>query len=591
MRLLPFARRYVWHFAIIIALVVIFNTTSVLQPYLVKVAIDSDIAAKNYSGLVWIAASYVGVVLIGAMANYAQMVMLQFAGQSIIRQIRITLFRHILSQSMAFFDRTAIGRLVTIVSNDTETVSQFFTQFFLSSVRDGLSLVMIVIAMFRLNVRIAGECMILIPIIFAISQLFRSRMRQAYQLTRSRLSNVIAFLAENLAGIRIIQIFHQERRQRQAFEERNRLYREATISAYTYMVFFNRSLDFLGNLAVAAMVWVGGHALLHHAIHFGVLFAFINYIRNFFGPINSITQQWNNLQSSAVAADRIGRVLQVEPEVREPDVPAPVKEHEMLGRVTFEHVSFGYKPGELVLKDINFTIEPGQFVGFVGATGAGKSSVMSLLARFYDVTSGKICLDGVDIRHINLQDLHRYIGIVQQDVNLFSGTVLDNIRLFREEISDAQVIAAAKTVGAHEMIERLPNGYHTHLYAKGANLSMGERQLVSFARIVALNPRVLILDEATANLDSQTEALVQQGLQAVAKNRTTIVIAHRLSTIRHADQIIVMQRGEIIEQGTHEALVALGGYYAELHAKSGIEAEANQDQLDVPNHCVESALT
>lgn len=570
--LIQFAIPYAWHFLGVLVLVIIFNATSVLQPYLVKLAIDSDIATKNVHGLQTIALIYVGIVMVGAGANYAQVVLLQYAGQNIIQRIRMALFRNIESQSMAFFDNNAIGRLVTNVSNDTETVSQFFTQFFLSMVRDGLSILMVIIAMIQLSPAIAGESMIIIPVIFIISFLFRSRLRASYWAARTRLSNVIAFLAENLAGIRIIQIFHQERRQANALRERNESHRQANVQSYVTSVMFNRSLDFLGNVSVAAIVYVGGVQVLHHSLKFGTLYAFISYIRQFFQPINALTQQWNNLQSSSVAAERIARVLSVEPLVQ--DVPNPVDTatvQQVSGTLEFRAVSFAYKPTELVLRNISFTVPAGWLVGFVGPTGAGKSSIMSLLTRFYDPTEGHILLDGLDIKSYKQTDLHELIGIVQQDVYLFTGSVMDNIRLFRSDISAETVIESAKVVGAHEMIERLPRGYETLLIGKGSNLSMGERQLLSFARIVALNPRVLILDEATASLDSQTEEWVQQGLQAVSKNRTTLVIAHRLSTIRHADSIIVLQKGKIVEQGNHDTLLRLGGLYADLHAKSGIE--------------------
>lgn len=577
-RLIRFSVPFLWHFVCVLVLVIIFNATSVVQPYLVKVAIDNDITHANVHGLQTIALIYVGIVLVGAGANYAQVVLLQYAGQSIIQRIRMALFRHIEGQSMAFFDKNAIGRLVTNVSNDTETVSQFFTQFFLSLVRDGLSLVMVIIAMFQLSPSIASRSMVVIPIIFIISYLFRSRLRNSYQTARTRLSLVIAFLAENLAGIRMIQIFHQERRQQNVFRERNGRHREANVQSYMTSVMFNRSLDFLGNVSVAAMVYLGGIQVLHHVLPFGTMYAFISYIRQFFGPINSLTQQWNNLQSSSVAADRIGRVLNVQSVVQDPEDPLAVDSTELGdGSIEFRDVSFAYKPGEMVLQNISFIVPGASFYGFVGPTGAGKSSIMSLLTRFYDPIEGEILLDHHDIRTYKQTDLHRLIGIVQQDVYLFTGTVIDNIRLFREDIPEETVIEAARVVGAHEIIERLPNGYHTLLVGKGSNLSMGERQLLSFARVVALNPRVLILDEATANLDSQTEALVQRGLRAVSQNRTTLVIAHRLSTIRHADNIVVLQKGRIVEQGNHEQLVVQNGIYADLIRKSGVESEVRAE--------------
>ncbi|GMA56471.1 hypothetical protein GCM10025858_09740 [Alicyclobacillus sacchari] len=345
-RLLPFARPFLWQFVLVIALVIVFNASSVLQPYLVKIAIDSDIASAHPNGhaLLVIALVYIGVVIAGVAANYFQVTLLQRAGQSVIQNIRLSLFEHIERQAMRFFDSRAIGTLVTNVSSDTETVSQFFTNFFLSLIRDGLSILMILFAMFRLNARIACYSMVLIPIIFAVAIAFRGRLRRRYQQTRSLLSAMIAFLAENLAGMRITQMFHQEARQRRALQELDERHRDANVREYTTSVWFNRTFELLGNVAVSAVAFVGGEAVLHRAIAFGTLYAFIRYIQQFFQPINAMTQQWNTLQSAMVAADRIGQVLRIEPEIVDAEHPVRIDPKQVVGRIEFRDVTFGYQP-------------------------------------------------------------------------------------------------------------------------------------------------------------------------------------------------------------------------------------------------------
>jgi ATP-binding cassette subfamily B protein len=568
--ILAYAKPHRLTFLIIFVCTLLAISADLLQPYLVKIAIDDNLlAGKNDFGmLVVIGAVYLGLSIISLTFTYLQNNLLQYAGQSIVARIRKDLFEHISKLSMSFFDRTPIGSLVTHESSDTETLNQFFTQVFLSLMRDGMTLIFIVVLMFQLDPVLALYSMIILPIIAAISIGFRSYLRKAYQMSRTQLSRLIAFVAENLAGMNLIQAFHQENEQVQQFTERNHKYFRANLREIRTNVLFNRSFDILGNMAVAFLTWIGGMAVFHHNMEFGVLYAFITYIRQFFQPINSITQQWNTLQSTIVSMDRLWRIFSIEPEIKDADNPKHIDISQVKGRIDFNHVQFGYNEETTVIPDLDLHIRPGEMVGIVGTTGAGKSSLMSLLCRFYDVKQGSILIDGTDIRDIPQATLHRIIGLVQQEPFLYSGSIVDNVRLFDERISREEVIRACRFVGADALISRLKDGYDTRISERGSGLSAGERQLISFARIVVFQPKILILDEATANLDSHTEQLVQSALHVVSKGRTTLVIAHRLSTIMQADRIIVMRKGRIVEEGTHKQLLEKRGYYERLYRHS-----------------------
>ncbi|PQP83005.1 ABC transporter ATP-binding protein [Paenibacillus sp. PCH8] len=567
--MMAYAKPHKWTFTGIFFCSLLGISADLLQPYLVKIAIDDHLAIGQTSPLflVQLAAIFLGLAIISFIFTYIQNNLLQHVGQNIVSRIRKDLFRHISKMSMSFFDRFHIGSLVTNVSSDTETISSFFTQVLLSLIRDGMMLVLIIVFMFQLDPVLASYSLIVLPVIAVVAVLFRSRLRTAYQNARTRLSRLIAFTAENLSGMFLIQAFHQEEEQKKRFSEQNALHLEANITQARSNVIFNRTFDILGNAALVMMVWLGGRAVLGESLQVGVLYAFISYIRQFFQPINQITMQWNTFQSTTVSMDRIWNILNTQPEVADPkpEQTSSLEPRHVMGQIDFNDVSFGYRADRPLIQQLNLHLYPGEMVGIVGTTGAGKSTLISLLNRFYDVDKGSIEIDGTDIRQLPQAKLHRIVGLIQQEPFLFSGSIIDNVRMFREDITSEQAMEACRFVGAHAMITRLPKGYDTHLSERGSGLSAGERQLISFARIVVFQPRVLILDEATANLDSHTEQLVQKALESVSQGRTTIVIAHRLSTVMHADRILVMENGEIVEEGTHHKLIEAQGVYADLY--------------------------
>ncbi|OPH60936.1 ABC transporter [Paenibacillus ferrarius] len=565
-----YAKPHRFTFAAVVFCALLGIAADLFQPYLVKIAIDDNlmIGKNDYNSLLLICLFYVGLSVCSLFFSYLQNNLLQFAGQNIVAKIRKDLFTHIFKQSMSYYDRTPSGSLITHVSSDTETLNQFFTQVLLSLVRDGMTLIFIIVLMYHLDPQLTLYSMIVIPIIVLIAVSFRRYMRKTYQLSRTQLSQMVAFAAENLSGMHLIQAFHQEKEQNNRFMERNHSYFRANLREIRTNVWFNRSFDILGNISIAFITWVGGMAVFDKTIEFGVLYAFITYIRQFFQPINNITQQWNTLQSTTVSLNRIWHVFSTQPEVKDKDQVTSIAVADLKGDIRFNHVHFGYLKDRTIIEDLELHVQPGEMIGIVGTTGAGKSSLISLLCRFYDVQEGSIEIDGTDIRDIPQAVLHRMVGLVQQEPYLYAGSILDNVRMFDETISREEVIEACRLVGADTLISRLKDGYDSRISERGSGLSAGERQLISFARIIVFKPKVLILDEATANLDSQTEQLIQTALQIVAEGRTTLVIAHRISTILHANRILVMSQGQIVEEGNHAELIALHGYYEQLYLHS-----------------------
>lgn len=520
--------------------------------------------AQDYAGFVQLGVLFLLTVIGAAVLSYLQSNLLQYTGQTIIFNIRQQLFKHLSRMSMSYFDRNPVGRLVVRVTQDTESLNQLYSQVVVNLVKDVIVLIGIVAVMLHMSVELALLSFTVIPVLALLTFWYRSVVREAQRRTRTILSRLNAFLAENLSGIRITQLFIREERQREQFDYHNTEYYRAGMRGTVINSIFQPAIGMMGNLAIALLLWYGGVKVIDSSITFGIVYAFTHYVRQFFQPLMSLAEKYNQIQQAMVGAERIFDMLDEKPSIVDSDNPKHLPER-VRGEIRFEHVWFAYNEGEWVLKDVSFTIQPGQTVAFVGATGAGKSSIIQLINRFYDIQKGSIKLDGIDIRDIPLDELRRSISVVQQDVFLFTGDIASNIRLNDHGITDEQVREAARMVHIDDYVRSLPGGYGTLLGERGINLSLGQRQLLSFARAIAHKPQILILDEATSNIDTETELIVQDALHNISQGRTTLIVAHRLSTIQHADQIVVMHKGKVREIGNHYQLIAQRGYYYRLY--------------------------
>jgi ATP-binding cassette subfamily B protein len=532
-------------------------------PYLVKVGIDKHISAGNMAGLDRVALLFIAAALAGFALRYAQTLLTYRIGQRAMMDLRLAVFDRIEAQSLAYFDRNPTGRLMTRVGSDVEVLQELFSSGAITIFGDLFTVLGVVAAMLAINWRLALVSFAVLPLLFGATILFRSRVRRSFRAIRQKVARMNSYLNEHLSGINVVKLFSRERSAAARFERINDEHRQAFLGAVQAYAIFFPVVEFIGALAMALLLGYGGVQIIGGTLSFGSLVAFLEYVQRFYKPVQDLAEKFNILQSAMAAAERIFAVLDSVPEINDP--AAPVAAGRARGVVEFRDVSFSYKPGEEILRNISLKIDPGEMVAIVGATGAGKSSIISLLARLYDPLSGAVLLDGRDVRDYTQDHLHRQMAVVLQDVFLFSGTVLSNISLGNPAITRGAVEEAARRVGADTFIRRLPLGYDTEVGERGALLSVGQKQLLSFARALAHDPPLLVLDEATSSVDSESELLIQEALDVLFAGRTSIVIAHRLSTIRGADRIVALHKGRIRESGTHAELLRLGGIYAKLH--------------------------
>ena len=542
--------------------------TSVLKNYVRKGAQkltsnDLKVLRQNdFKGILKAGILFLLLLFSGFFLNLADTWLLQKMGQQIVYKLREETFTHIHSLSLSFFNTTPVGKLVTRVSNDTEAVNELFSTILVKLFKNVVKIIGYAVVMLSINVKMAGISFLLLPLVAILTFVFRHLSRKAYQITRNKITELNTFLSEHISGMKLIQIFAREKEKYSEFEGKSmELYRANFREIMTFAI-FRPSIYLVSVIAMILVIRTGSLSVLNGSLSLGTLFVFITYISSFFEPIQELSEQLGTLQSSIASAEKIFSVLDVKPEIVSPVDPAPVN---ILGEIEFRHVWFAYEEVNYILKDVSFVIHPGEKAAFVGATGAGKSTILNLIGRYFDIQKGQILIDGIDIHEIDLDVLRGAIGQVQQDVFIFTGDIKSNISLNNEAISPDDVRRAAEIVNADPFIQKLPHGYDEPVTERGSTLSAGQRQLLSFARTLAYDPKILVLDEATANIDTETETLITQALARLMDGRTTIMVAHRLSTIQHADKIIVMHHGEIKESGTHQELLAKDGLYKKLY--------------------------
>ncbi len=561
-RLLGYLAPYKFIVALSVLLLLLVSLSELVGPYLVKIAVDRYISRGDASGLPLLALLYTLSLVVAFVLGYWQVYLMNRTGQRVMADLRRQIFSHLQQLSISFFDKNPVGRLLTRVTNDVEVLNELVTTGVVAIFGDIFTLIGISVVLIAIDFRLAVVIFLLLPFIFFAAILFRRKARMAYNLTRIRIARLNAFLQETLSGVRIVQAFAREPKTMAKFERLNASHCDAYLKSIHYHAIFFPVMELIAAAAVALIIWYGGGKTLQGTLTLGGLVAFLQYTRRFFRPITDLSEKYNAMQAAMASSERIFGLLDTRPEVV--DSVSPTELRDVSGDVAFENVSFSYHRGELVLRDVSFGVRSGETLAIVGATGAGKTTLMNLLSRFYEPQQGSIKVDGIDIKQISQAQLRRHLAVVPQDVFLFSGTIEQNLRLGKLHLSREELVDAAKRVRAHEFISSLPHGYEQEVGERGISLSAGQRQLLSFARALLHEPKILILDEATSSVDPETEFLIREALRSLLAQRTSIVIAHRLSTIRNADNIVVLHKGTVKEEGTHAELLRRGGIYSRL---------------------------
>jgi ATP-binding cassette subfamily B multidrug efflux pump len=574
-RLLQYLRPYWRQVVLAFVTIIVSAVSSLVQPYLIKVAIDRYITQRQMAGLDGLAALYLTVLAASFAAEYFQTWTLQLTGQRIMYDLRMAIYRHLQRLDLRYYDRNPVGRLMTRVTSDVDVLNDLFTSGVVTIFGDVFTLAGIMGVMLWMNWRLALVAFSVLPLIFLVTQWFRRHVRDSYRTVRGLIARINAFLQENITGMSTVQLFRRERMNFARFDTIDREHRDANIDSIFYYAVFYPAIEVVSTLATSLIIWYGGGSVLQQTLTLGALVAFVQYSQRFFRPISDMSEKFNVMQSAMASSERIFKLLDEPVAIESPAQPAR-RHPSARGHIRFEHVWFAYNDDDFVLKDVSFEVGPGERVGIVGATGSGKTTLINLLLRFYDVKRGRITIDGVDVRRLDLADVRGLFSLVLQDVHLFSGTVADNIRLGNPAIDDERVRAAARAVHAEPFILRLAGGYANAVAERGSTLSVGQKQLLSFARALAFDPRVLVLDEATSSVDTETELIIRDALRVLMAERTTIAIAHRLSTIQDMDKILVLHKGQLRETGTHQELLALRGIYFKL-----FELQYRQEKLEL----------